>query len=94
MIITLRARNPQTPKDRVRFSHVDGCFVELRHKETMIDHLNIVSTVIPKTSDEGLFQIQLEASSRGIFRGDRYCFKINILKYIKYFSHINNFSRI
>ena len=80
MIITLRARNPQTPKDRVRFSHIEGCFVELRHKETMIDHLNIVSTVIPKTSDEGLFQIQLEASSRGMFRGNRYCFRITIPK--------------
>ena len=65
VIITLRARNPQTARDRVRFSHLEQCFVELRQKESMIDHLNIVSTVVQKTSDEGLFQIQLEASSRG-----------------------------
>ena len=65
VIITLRARNPQTPRDKVRFSHLEGCFVSVRHKEAMIDHLNILSTVVPKTSDEGLFQIQLESSAKG-----------------------------
>ena len=76
VIITLRARNPQTPKDRVRFSHVECCFVELRHKETMIDHLNIMSTVIPKTSEEGRFQIQLEASSRGMLARQKSYFSL------------------
>ena len=66
MIITLRAKNPQIAMGKVRFSHVDGCFVPVRHKESMIDHLNIVSTVVPKTSEEGRFQIQLESTTKGM----------------------------
>ena len=54
------------PKDKIRFSHVEGRFIPVRHKESMIDHLNIVSTVIQKASEEGKFQIQLESTTKGM----------------------------
>ena len=66
MIITLRAKNPQMSNDMVRFSHVEGRFVPVKLKERMIDHLNIVSTIVHKSSDEARFQIGTNEAPKGI----------------------------
>ena len=54
------AKNPQAPKNKIRFDHTTGTFVEIKLVERMIDHLNIDSTVIHKDSLEAKKQIQLE----------------------------------
>ena len=66
MIITLRAKNPQMSNDMVRFSHVEGRFVPVKLKERMIDHLNIVSTIVHKSSDEARLQIGTTEAPKGI----------------------------
>ena len=41
VVITLVARNPQAPKNKIRFDHTTGAFVEIKLVERIIDHLNI-----------------------------------------------------
>ena len=65
MVITLTAKNPQQPKNRVIFNDSTQTFVPLRLVETMIDHLNIVSTVVPKSSEEGQLQLQFQENAKG-----------------------------
>ena len=64
VVITLVAKNPQAPKNRVRFDHTKGEFVEMKLVERMIDHLNIESTCIHKDSEEGKKQLQVEEGSK------------------------------
>ena len=60
VVITLVAKNPQAPKNKIRFDHNKGDFIELKLVERMIDHLNIDSTCIHKDSAEGKKQLQME----------------------------------
>ena len=60
VVITLVAKNPQAPKNKVRFDYTKGHFVEIKLVESMIDHLNIESRCIHKNSEEGKRQLQNE----------------------------------
>ena len=60
-MITLVAKNPQAPKNKIRYDHTTGSYVEIKLVERMIDHLNIDSTCVHKDSTEAMKQIQLEA---------------------------------
>lgn len=69
-MITLVARNPQAPKNKVRFDNNMGEFVHIKPGETMISHLEIESTVIHRDSEEAMKQIQIEDVSKDVgFKG-------------------------
>ena len=57
VVITLTAKNPQAPHNKIRFDHTTGTFITQKLVETMIDHLNIESTCIHKDSDEAQKQV-------------------------------------
>jgi dynein intermediate chain 1 len=65
IIITLIAKNPQVPKNLVRFDGNKKEFVSIHLVECMIDHLDIESTVLHKDSEEAKKQLELEATSTG-----------------------------
>ena len=57
-MITLAAKNPQAPRNKIRYDHNVGGYVEIKLVERMIDHLDIASTCIHKDSAEGKRQLQ------------------------------------
>ena len=57
VIISLTATNPQAIKNKIRFDHRTGEFVDIKVKGKIIKHLNIASTCIHKHSDEGRRQL-------------------------------------
>ena len=59
VIITLVAKNPKAPQNKIRFDHTKGEYVEIKLVERMIDHLEIESTCIHKDSAEGKKQMQI-----------------------------------
>ena len=59
VIITLVAKNPKAPQNKIRFDHTKGEYVEIKLVERMIDHLEIESTMIHKDSAEGKKQMQI-----------------------------------
>ena len=65
IIITLLGTNPQKPKNRIRFNYSTGTYVTVKLVERMIDHLNIESTSVLKSSEEGKVQLQFEQNARG-----------------------------
>ena len=58
VVITLAAKNPQAPRNKIRYDHNVGGYVEIKLVERMIDHLDIASTCIHKDSAEGKRQLQ------------------------------------
>ena len=60
VVITLVARNPQAPQNKIRFDHTTGSFITQRLTESMIDHLEIESTCVHKDSLEAKSQKQVE----------------------------------
>ena len=64
VVITLVAKNPQAPKNKLKFDHNKGEYAEIKLVERMIDHLNIDSTCIHKDSAEGKKQLQIEGGAR------------------------------
>lgn len=60
VVITLTAKNPQAPKNIVRFDHTTGEYAEIKLTETMIDHLEIESLCLHKDSPEAKAQMQDE----------------------------------
>ena len=65
IVITLTATNPQKPKNRSRFNYSTGTYGTIKLVEKMIDHLNIESTSVLKSSEEGKVQLQFEQNARG-----------------------------
>ena len=63
VIITLTAKNPQALKDVIRFNGITKKFVTIKLVESMIDHLNIESTILHRNSEEAKKQLELEAGS-------------------------------
>ncbi|TRY67482.1 hypothetical protein TCAL_05969 [Tigriopus californicus] len=58
VVITLTAKNPQAPKNVVRFDYTSGEYINIKLSETMIDHLEIESTCFHRDSVEAKKQIQ------------------------------------
>ena len=58
VVITLAAKNPQAPHNKIRFDHTTGTFITQKLAETMIDHLEIESLCIHKDSEEGRKQLK------------------------------------
>ncbi len=58
VVITLTAKNPQAPRNTVRFDYTTGEYVSVKLNETMIDHLEIESTCLHKESQEAKAQIE------------------------------------
>ena len=58
VLIRLDTKNPQAPKNKVIFSHETGSFIRMRLKTKMIDHMNIVSTILHKESEEAKQQMR------------------------------------
>ena len=63
IIITLISKDPQAPKNLVRFDGNKKEFVKIRLVACMIDHLDIESTILHKDSEEAKTQLELEAAS-------------------------------
>ena len=66
VVITLVAKNPQAPKNKIRYDHNKGEWHELKLVERMIDHLHIDSTCIHKDSAEGKKQLQVDGGVKEI----------------------------
>ena len=60
VIITLSAKDPQAPKDLIRYNGITREFVTIKLVECMIDHLKIQSTILHKNSEEAKKQLELE----------------------------------
>ena len=60
VIISLSAKDPHAPENKIFFDGNTREFVSIKLVETMIDHLNIESTSILKTSAEAKRQIERE----------------------------------
>ena len=58
VVITLVAKNPQAPHNKIRYDHITGTYITQKLAETMIDHLEIESLVIRKDSEEGKKQLK------------------------------------
>ena len=58
VVITLVAKNPQAPHNKIRYDHTTGTFITQKLAETMIDHLDIESLCIHKDSEEGRKQLK------------------------------------
>ena len=67
VVITLVAKNPQAPKNKVRFDHTSGEFTNVKVVEAMFDQLEIESTILHKESEEA--QKQME-----VYKNWHYCF--------------------
>ena len=68
VVITLVAKNPQAPHNKIRFDHTTGTFITQKLVETMIDHLEIESSCVHKDSDEAKKQVKVtEDSTEGMF---------------------------
>ena len=57
VVITLTAKNPQAPHNKIRFDHTTGTFITQKLVETMIDHLNMESSCVHKDSEEAKKQV-------------------------------------
>jgi hypothetical protein len=64
VVITLQAKNPQAAQNIVRYDHTMGEYITIKLGETMIDHMEIESTVLHVESPEGRKQIQREGGVR------------------------------
>jgi hypothetical protein len=58
VVITLAAKNPQAPHNKIRYDHTTGTFITQKLAETMIDHLDIESLCVHKDSEEGRKQLK------------------------------------
>ena len=58
VVITLVAKNPQAPHNKIRFDHTTGTYITQKLVESMIDHLEIESTCAHKDSEEGKKQLK------------------------------------
>ena len=67
VVITLTAKNPQAPQNKIRYNITKNKFEKVRLVETMIDHLEIESRIIHKDSEEA--KQQLLASSSSLVKG-------------------------
>ena len=68
VVITLVAKNPQAPHNRIRYDHTSGSYITQKLSETMIDHLEIESTSVHKDSAEG--KLQLKAMGEDVDQQD------------------------
>ena len=60
VVITLAAKNPQAPKNKVRFDHTSGEFSNVKVVEAMFDQLEIESTILHKESEEAQKQMEVK----------------------------------
>ena len=60
VVISLKAKDPQAARNVVRFDYTTGEYIPVKLRETMIDHLDIQSTILHIDSDEAKRQIQQE----------------------------------
>ena len=81
-MIRLDTKNPQAPKNKVIFSHETGSFIRMRLRTKMIDHMNIVSTILHKESEEAKQQMRETQESVGSMIS-LYVIYILILKFYK-----------
>ena len=63
VVITLVAKNPQAPHNKIRFDHTTGTYITQKLVETMIDHLEIESSCVHKDSDEAKKQVKVPEES-------------------------------
>ena len=63
VVITLDARNPQAPHNKIRFDYTTGTYITQKLVETMIDHLEIESSCVHKDSDEAKKQVKVPEES-------------------------------
>ena len=62
-MITLTAKDPQAPKNKIVYDHATQEFDTITLTDTMIDHLDIESTILHKDSDEAKRQIKQREDS-------------------------------
>ena len=60
VIITLTAKDPQAPKNLIRYNGIKREFVTIKLAEKMIDHLNIESSILHKNTEEAKRQLEAD----------------------------------
>ena len=58
VVITLVAKDPQAPHNKIRYDHTTGTYITQKLVESMIDHLEIESSCVHKDSEEGKRQLK------------------------------------
>ena len=66
MIITLTGKDPQAPKNLIRYNGIKREFVTIKLAEKMIDHLNIESSILHKNTEEAKRQLEAEVLGKPI----------------------------
>ena len=61
-------KDPQAPKNLVRYNNVTREYISIKLGEKMIDHLEIESMILHKNSDEAKKQLELGGGGSGIVR--------------------------
>ena len=74
VVITLVAKNPQAPHNKIRFDHTTGTYISQKLVESMIDHLEIESTCIHKDSEEGKKQLKATEDTEDVTDGKRHIY--------------------
>ena len=74
VVITLVAKNPQAPHNKIRFDHTTGTYISQKLVESMIDHLEIESTCIHKDSEEGKKQLKATEDTEDVTDGKEHSY--------------------
>ena len=83
VVITLVAKDPQAPHNKIRYDHTTGTYITQKLVESMIDHLEIESSCIHKDSEEGKRQLKATEGTEDATDGMNInCFNLNIQMYI------------
>ena len=61
--ITLTAKDPQAPQNKIVYDHATQEFIKITLTDTMIDHLEIESTILHKDSEEAKKQMKEKEDS-------------------------------
>ena len=69
VVITLVAKDPQAPHNKIRFDHTTGTYITQKLVETMIDHLEIESSCDHKDSEEGKRQLKAMGDTEDVSDG-------------------------
>ena len=78
VVITLVAKDPQAPHNKIRYDHTTGTYITQKLVESMIDHLEIESSCIHKDSEEGKRQLKATEGTEDATDGmSLNCFNFN-----------------
>ena len=84
VVITLVAKDPQAPHNKIRFDHTTGTYITQKLVESMIDHLEIESSCVHKDSEEGKRQLKAMGDTEDVTDG-RHPFHNQIMKIASFY---------